>query len=94
VSAQGPPLALAPLFRRTLSLIYEALLLAAVLWGAGLLYALVELRITSTPLRAFYQAYVLLVAGIYFAWQWRRGQTLPKKTWRMRLVTPYGHSSL
>jgi uncharacterized RDD family membrane protein YckC len=91
-SAQGRPLTLAPIFRRTLSLIYEALLLAAVLWGGGLLYALIEQRITSMHIRAFYQAYLLLVAGIYFAWQWRHGQTLPMKTWRMRLVTRYGHS--
>jgi uncharacterized RDD family membrane protein YckC len=92
VNAPGPSLTLAPIFRRSLSLIYEALLLAAVLWGAGLLYALIELRLTSTHIRAFYQAYLLLVAGIYFAWQWRRGQTLPMKTWRMRLVTQHGHS--
>jgi uncharacterized RDD family membrane protein YckC len=90
VSAQNQPLSLAPLFRRTLSLVYETLLLIAVLWCAGLFYALVEVRIIPTHLRGFYQAYLLAVAGIYFAWQWRGGQTLPMKTWRMRLVTQYG----
>ena len=92
MSAHDPPLTLAPIFRRSLSLIYEALLLAAVLWGAGLLYALIELPITSVHIRIFYQGYLLFVAAIYFAWQWRRGQTLPMKTWQMRLVTRQGHS--
>lgn len=92
MSAKRPPLTLAPLVRRTLSLVYETLLLIAVLWCAGLFYALVEVRITPTHLRGFYQAYLLIVAGIYFAWQWRGGQTLPMKTWRMRLVTQYGEA--
>ena len=89
MSAKRPPLTLASLVRRTLSLVYETLLLIAVLWCAGLFYALVEVRIGATHLRGFYQAYLLVVAGIYFAWQWQGGQTLPMKTWRMRLVTQY-----
>jgi uncharacterized RDD family membrane protein YckC len=80
----------APLSRRTLSLIYEALLVAAVLWCAGFLYAIVESRVSSVHLRALYQLYLLLIAGIYFIWQWRRGQTLPMRTWRVRLVTRSG----
>ena len=33
------------------------------------------------------QAWVLVVAGAYFTWFWTRGgQTLPMKTWRIRLV--------
>src|SRR5205085_11430740 len=33
------------------------------------------------------QGWVLLVAGAYFAWFWTRGgQTLPMKTWRLRVV--------
>ncbi|MGZ5142086.1 MAG: RDD family protein [Burkholderiales bacterium] len=80
----------APLLRRTLSLIYEALLVAAVLWCAGFLYAIVESRVSSVHLRAVYQLYLLLIAGIYFVWQWQRGQTLPMRTWRVRLVTRSG----
>jgi uncharacterized RDD family membrane protein YckC len=89
VTAQ-PRLILAPLHRRTLSLIYETLLVAAVLWFAGLLYALFEQRIGSTHVRVVYQVYLAIVAGVYFIWQWRHGQTLPMKTWRMRLVTRGG----
>jgi uncharacterized RDD family membrane protein YckC len=39
-----------------------------------------------------YQVYLLFVAGTYFIWQWQRGQTLPMKTWRMRLVTSSGNA--
>ena len=80
----------APLFRRTLSLIYEALLVAAVLWCAGFLYAIVESRVSSVHFRAAYQLYLLSIAGIYFIWQWQRGQTLPMRTWHVRLVTRNG----
>jgi uncharacterized RDD family membrane protein YckC len=38
-----------------------------------------------------FQIYLIVVAGAYFVWQWRRGgQTLPMKTWRLRVVTRAG----
>ena len=80
----------AALFRRTLSLIYEALLVAAILWCAGFLYVIVESRVSSVHFRAVYQLYLLSIAGIYFIWQWQRGQTLPMRTWHVRLVTRDG----
>jgi uncharacterized RDD family membrane protein YckC len=89
VSAQTG-LTFAPLLRRTLSLIYEALLVAAILWCAAFLYAIVESRLSSAHLRAVYQLYLLLVTGIYFIWQWQHGQTLPMRTWRVSLVTRSG----
>jgi uncharacterized RDD family membrane protein YckC len=43
------------------------------------------------PARLLFQAYLLLVAGAYFIWFWRRGgQTLAMKTWRLRLVDTRG----
>jgi uncharacterized RDD family membrane protein YckC len=89
--AVRPALVPAPLLRRALSLVYEALILAALLWCAALLYGVIESRLAATHLRALFQAYLALVAGIYFVWQWTHGgQTLPMKTWRMRLVTRSG----
>ena len=86
----APP-AYAPLGRRFLSLIYEALLLAALLWCAALLYAAIEREIASTHSRTLFQLYVASVAGTYFVWQWTHGgQTLPMKTWRLRLVSRTG----
>lgn len=89
--AAETPLVLAPLLRRTLSLIYETLLLAALLWCAALLFGALENKVGSTHVRTVFQAYLLVLTGVYFVWQWTHGgQTLPMKTWHMRLVTPTG----
>jgi uncharacterized RDD family membrane protein YckC len=82
---------LAPLGRRAASLVYEALLLSAVLWCAGLLFALIEQQLAWTHARLLYQAYLLLISGAYFVWHWVRGQTLPMKTWHIKLVTESGN---
>jgi uncharacterized RDD family membrane protein YckC len=81
------PAPAASLTRRAASLLYEALLLVAVLWGAGLLYmALLQHFGVSLPRLAF-QLYLATVSGAYFAVQWvRGGQTLAMKAWRLRLV--------
>jgi uncharacterized RDD family membrane protein YckC len=77
----------APLGRRFLSLIYEILLLAALLWCAALLFTAVEREIAGTHARAVFQLYLASISGIYFVWQWTHGgQTLPMKTWRLKLV--------
>jgi uncharacterized RDD family membrane protein YckC len=76
--------------RRTASLLYEAILLAAVLWCAGFLYAFVQHASGFAVPRWVYQFYLLLVAGVYFVTQWGKGQTLAMKTWRIRLVSRNG----
>jgi uncharacterized RDD family membrane protein YckC len=77
----------APLLRRFASLFYEGLLLFAVLWLAALPLSLIEGALNLQHARAAYQLYLVLVAGAYFTWQWMRGgQTLPMKTWRLKLV--------
>ena len=84
-------LPLAPISRRVLSLTYEALLLGALLWLAGLVFVVVEARIGAGHLRLLFQLYLALIAGVYFVCQWSRsGQTLAMKTWRLRLVTREG----
>lgn len=41
--------------------------------------------------RPLFQLYLVCVTGAYFIWQWHRGgQTLPMKTWRLRLVRSDG----
>jgi uncharacterized RDD family membrane protein YckC len=83
--------ALAPLGRRLLSLIYEMLLLAALLWCAALLFWALERELVATHPRTLFQIYLALVAGACFVWQWTHGgQTLPMKTWRLRLVKSDG----
>ncbi len=77
--------------RRLLSLLYESLLLAAVLMIGALPFVLVAHGIERTVARPLLQFYLLALAGAYFIWQWRRGgQTLAMKTWRLKLVTRDG----
>ena len=81
----------ASLRRRLASLVYEALLLAAVLWAAGALFTLIVPDVTSPLPRALLRAFLLAVAFAYFAWCWTRGgQTLAMKTWRIRVLSTSG----
>jgi uncharacterized RDD family membrane protein YckC len=80
----------APLPRRTVSLIYEALLLAALLLVGSLPVVIVAHDLQSGPGRALFQLYLVALAGFYFVWQWRHGRTLAMRTWRLRVVTRHG----
>jgi uncharacterized RDD family membrane protein YckC len=81
----------APLKRRFAALFYDALLLTAVLWCAGLPFAAIEQYLGVAHVRAIYQLYLTLVAGVYFTWQWvHGGATLAMKTWHLKLVSCAG----
>lgn len=77
--------------KRLLSLIYEVLLLTAVVLLAGSVAAeLAQAAGAATPRMITQMAVALTTAG-YFAWQWHRGgQTLAMKTWRIRVETTAG----
>jgi uncharacterized RDD family membrane protein YckC len=78
----------APLARRFASLFYEAVLLIAVLWCAGLPFALIEGYFGAAHLRLTYQVYLITLAGVYFTWQWMHGgATLAMKTWHLKVVS-------
>jgi uncharacterized RDD family membrane protein YckC len=81
----------ATLARRALALIYEALLLTAVVFIGSLPFVMF-MNVTDHGIaRLLFQLYLVALTGLYFGWQWRRGgQTLPMKTWRMRVVTRAG----
>lgn len=88
---QSPPEApAASLARRALALVYEALLLSALFLVAALPYVFATHATDAIVTRPLFQVYLTAVAAAYFIWQWRRGQTLPMKTWRMRIVTRAG----
>lgn len=82
----------APTIKRRLTvMLYEAVLLFGVVAIAGLLFALVFQQRHALYLRHALQYWLFFVIGIYFVWFWMHsGQTLPMKTWRMRLVTSDG----
>ncbi len=87
------PLRLASLRLRLMSLAYEIILLVAVLFLFSYLFLSLARDAQSGLPRAIFQVYLLSVCGIYFVFCWSRsGQTLPMKTWRMRLVTQTGEA--
>ena len=81
------------LIRRLASMLYESLLLFAVL---ALLLALPHVLISAfthyIAAPVIFQAHFFLVLLIYFLWFWcNGGQTAAMKTWRIRLLTAEGH---
>jgi len=76
---------------RLLSLAYEGVLLFGILFVAAYLFLGLARDAQSGLPRLLFQVYVLAVCGAYFVFCWARsGQTLPMKTWHMRLVTEQG----
>jgi len=75
---------------RLASLLYECLLVFAVAFiGACFYYA--AIHPIDGPWKTLFQAYLFAIIGAYFSWCWiQTGQTLPMKTWRLRLVTVEG----
>ncbi|MBI5751002.1 MAG: RDD family protein [Hydrogenophilales bacterium] len=72
-------------FRRLASMLYEMLVLGAVLFIAALIFIL--LRNPQAPgAMPFFQAYLLLVMLGYFSWFWTHGgQTVAMRAWRFRV---------
>ena len=81
----------ASLARRALALVYDALLLFALLLASSLPFVIIAHAADGIAARPLFQIYLVAVAAAYFVWQWRRGgQTLAMKTWRIRIVTREG----
>lgn len=75
---------------RLASMVYETLLVAALLFVATGVYLL--FRNPRAPGgMPFFQLYLLTVMAGYFVWFWTHGgQTLAMKTWHLRLVAADG----
>ena len=85
------PAAAATLARRLGSACYEIVLLAAVVFAAGWIFLTVEQLLPRAAARPLLQLYLLGVCAVYFIYCWTHGgQTLPMKTWRIRVVTRSG----
>lgn len=73
--------------RRLACLVYDALLLLAVLFLGSALFTSVAGAADSLPARFALQVLLLVLAGTYFVWCWTRGgQTLPMQAWNLRIV--------
>ncbi len=78
----------APLFRRFAALVYDGLLLIAILFVASLLTLPFTGGQGSTRFNPILSAYFLLVTFLFFAWFWTHGgQTLGMRAWKIRLVS-------
>lgn len=86
-----PPSAAPGIFKRLASLLYEILLLIAVLFIASFLFLGLTHDAASPAMRPIFQVYLIVVASLYFLWFWSHGgQTLAMKTWRLRIVSAGG----
>ena len=72
-------------------MVYEALLLAAILFIAGFLFIYATDYPQHPALRPVLQIFLLLIVASYFVWFWSNGgQTLAMKTWRLRVQNRRG----
>jgi len=75
------------LIRRLACIVYEALLVVAVVFIATFLFSSLSHYQGTGPLRLVFQIYLIAVMGGYFTWFWSRGRrTLAMKTWQLRIV--------
>lgn len=72
--------------RRLAAMVYEAIVAAAVVFVASLAFQGAATGRLEGMTRLAFQIYLVTVLGLYFAWFWRRGQTLPMRAWRLCLV--------
>ena len=87
-----PAAAAVPSVRRRLAaMLYEAVLLFGVVFFAGLAVGLATQQRNGLVHHNLLAAWIALVVGAYFVWFWTHGgQTLPMKTWRLRLEAANG----
>ena len=82
----------APTVRRRLAaLLYEAVILFGVVFIAGYLFSTLTQQRNGLTHHNLLATWIGLVVGVYFVWFWTHsGQTLPMKTWRLRVVAADG----
>jgi len=81
----------APFLIRMAAMVYELLLVTAVMFVAALPFLYLVGNAQTGWLHHLFQVYILGVLFAYFSAFWlRSGQTLAMKTWRIRLVNPDG----
>ncbi len=89
LSPDGEP---AGLIRRLAAILYDTLVLIAVLLVAAVPFDLIARGApTSEAGRYLFQFYLLVVSFLFFGWFWvHGGQTLGMRAWRLRVVNRAG----
>ncbi|NJR72047.1 MAG: RDD family protein [Gammaproteobacteria bacterium] len=76
------------IMRRVACLPYEGLLLLALVLIASFPIAGLKGATLAGLPHIIFQFYLFVVTATYFVWQWQKnGQTLPMKTWRIKVIT-------
>lgn len=76
-----------------MSMFYECMVLITIALCASIAFQGTIEGPLDGWVRNLYQIYLFLVFGLYFLWCWvRGGQTLPMKTWKLRLTSADGGS--
>jgi uncharacterized RDD family membrane protein YckC len=79
------------LFRRLAAIVYDTLLLAAVLFAATAAILPFNSGSAFRPDQYFYPAYLIGVSFLFFAWFWTHGgQTLGMRAWKIKVLTTDG----
>lgn len=82
---------LAGLSRRITSMLYESLVVFSILLVGFLLPQIVFSGFGMQPTGKSLWVHVMLVLMIYFVWCWLNGgQTLPMKTWKLKIISTDG----
>jgi len=72
-------------------MVYDGVLVFALLLVATFPFVALTGGVITPETRIVLQIYVLFICAIYFVWFWLHGgQTLPMKTWKIRLQTSTG----
>jgi uncharacterized RDD family membrane protein YckC len=79
--------------RRIACVVYDLLLLIAVLFFATLIVLPLNHAQAFDPDSRLFSVYLALVGCVFYSWFWTHGgQTLGMRAWKIRLVTNDGHS--
>lgn len=77
-------------WRRFACMLYEGVLLFGVVFLADYLLDTLTQSTHALMWRHLRQAWLFIAIGLYFVISWRYGQTLPMKTWHLRLIDARG----
>lgn len=75
-------------FRRMAAIVYDAFLLAAVLFAATAAILPFNAGVAFTSRQFVYPVYLIGVSFLFFAWFWTHGgQTLGMRAWKIKILT-------
>jgi uncharacterized RDD family membrane protein YckC len=85
------PMRAPSLRRRLATMLYEGVILFGVVFIAGYLFSTLTQQRNGLTHHNWLMSWIGLVLAAYFVWFWcHGGQTLPMKTWRLKVVDTHG----